>query len=71
MDLTARKMQNLASLKLTNNQVADLAPLRELTSLQSLDLANNPGRRPRAAQGFDQAPVHRDVEQPDRKARRP
>ena len=35
------KCKNLASLRLTNNQIADVKPLKELNNLQSLDLAKN------------------------------
>ena len=35
------KCKNLASLKITKNQVSDLRPLHELTNIQSLDVADN------------------------------
>src|SRR5579864_8097761 len=41
-DLTGlEKCKNLASLRLTKNQITDVKPLAGLTNLQSLDLAEN------------------------------
>src|SRR5437868_739184 len=41
-DLTGlEKCKNLASLRLSKNQIADVKPLAGLTNLQSLDLAEN------------------------------
>src|SRR5271169_4488111 len=35
------KCKNLALIKLTKNKISDLTPLKDLVSLQSLDLADN------------------------------